>query len=92
MTVPTKCLDNELAKHNVTQQDVDFVLRSDISIWTAMTPSERGNDRIMFVGFDSNGRLLEVGIEYFDNENLEVVFHAASATPKYRKLFERIKP
>jgi len=43
----------------------------------------------MFVGFTAAGRLLEVGIEYFDEEEREHIFHANDATTYYRHLFER---
>jgi len=89
--VVTKYLKDELAKHGVTPKDADFVLRSQISIWEDMGPSKHGNDRLMFVGFSAGGRLLEVAVEYFDEEDIELVFHANDATPKYKKLFEGIR-
>jgi len=47
----------------------------------------------MFVGFAEDGRLIEVGVEYFDKADKERVFHADLATPKYQKLFKkRMKP
>jgi hypothetical protein len=87
----TKYVDAELSKHSVTSRDVDFVLRSTISIWNDMGPSIRGNDRLMFVGFDTSGRLLEIGVEYFDDMGVELIFHGDDATPRYRKLFERLR-
>jgi uncharacterized DUF497 family protein len=90
VVVTTKYLEAELARHGVTPKDADFVLRSPITVWDDMGPSERGNDRLMFVGFDSQGRLLEVAVEYFDEEDIELVFHGDDATPQYRKLFERM--
>ncbi len=87
----TKYKEAELLKHKITPKDVDFVLRSEISIWQELPPSRRGNDRVMLVGFDPAGRLLEVGVEYFDNEDTELIFHAIKATPGYRNLFTKIK-
>lgn len=87
----TKYLVDELAKHNVTPQDADFVLRSEISVWDNIGPSKRGNDRLMFVGLDSSGRLLEVGVEYLDDADQELAFHANDATARYRKMFERAR-
>jgi hypothetical protein len=47
----------------------------------------------MFVGFAEDGRLIEVGVEYFDKQEKERVFHADLATLKYQKLFKkRMKP
>jgi hypothetical protein len=64
-----------------------MVLRS--QVWEELGPSERGNDRVMFVGFSQDGRLVEVGVEYFDEQSEEWVFHADIATAKYKKLFEK---
>lgn len=51
-----------------------------------MTPSKRGNDRVMYVGWTSLGRLLEVGVEFMNKTQMQV-FHAMEATKSYRKLF-----
>jgi uncharacterized DUF497 family protein len=67
-----------LDRHGISKADVDDVLAT--GVWREMTPSERGNERLMFVGFTANGRLLEVGVEYFDQEDLEHVFHGNDAT------------
>ena len=45
------------------------------------------NLRIMFVGYNLAGRLLEIGIEY-KSEIRGYIFHAQSVSPKYRKLYE----
>ncbi len=84
----TKYVDHELFKNKITRKDADFVLRSQVSIWEDIGPSKRG---LMFTGFDSNGRLLEIAVEYFDEDDIELIFHTKDATPKRRKLFERIK-
>jgi hypothetical protein len=83
----TRYLDDEWAGRNISRKDIDAVLRS--FVFDDMGPSKRGNDRLMFVGFDSSGRLLEAGVEYIDNEDVELVFHANDATPKYKKLYTR---
>jgi len=83
--------DAQISKHGLSRRDVDFALRS--QVWDDLGVSERGNDRLMFVGFAEDGRLIEVGVEYFDKEDKERVFHADLATPKYQKLFKkRMKP
>jgi len=61
-------------------------------VWDDIGPTDGGNDRLMFVGFDPCGRLLEVGIEYIDAEDVELVFHANVATPHYEHLFARLRP
>ena len=58
-------------------------------IWEELGPSARGNERLMFIGFTSSGRLLEIGVEYFDDKNLEYVFHADDATTHYKKIFKQ---
>jgi uncharacterized DUF497 family protein len=87
----TKVLYNResLNRHGVTEAEADEVVAT--GIWNELTSSERGNDRLMFVGFTSGGRLLEVGVEYFDSKNMEYVFHADDATRHYRALFKKGK-
>lgn len=74
-----------LNRHGISVYESDEVIAH--GIWFEIEPSERGNNRLMFVGFTAEGRLLEVGIEYFDDEDLEHIFHANDATESYRKLF-----
>jgi uncharacterized DUF497 family protein len=76
-----------LDRHGISQADIDEVLAS--GIWEEMQPSERGNERLMFVGFTSGGRLLEAGVEYFDDEDREHIFHADDATNHYGQIFEK---
>lgn len=81
-------LDEELARHDVSRREVDDVLRHPMTIEVDMKPSDRNNPRIMFIGFTANLRLLEIGIEYFENGR-EQVFHADDVTPQYRQEFEK---
>jgi hypothetical protein len=76
-----------LERHGISPLDFDEVLAC--GIWDEMAPSQRGNARLMFVGFTSNGRLLEVGVEYFDDEDREHVFHADDANVQRRLEFEK---
>ena len=78
-----------LEKHNVTQDEINEVL-SNQPIDDDLPPSDRGNARIIFVGFTFAGRLLEIGMEYFE-DSTEYVFHAMDATKVYRLLFEKRK-
>lgn len=77
---------DSLNRHNISIADIDEVLGT--GIWEELTPSKRGYERLMFIGFTSEGRLLEVGIEYFDDNNIEHVFHADDASRRYRIIFE----
>lgn len=78
--------DKNLRKHNVTPQEVDQVLdvRNLSTRHYELSPSHRGNDRAMFVGFTFDGRFLEVGVETI-SEDGEYVFHADDATKQYRE-------
>jgi len=79
--------DESLKRHKVLHSEVDEVLFS--AIWEEIPPSERGNNRLMFVGFTAEGRLLEIGVEYFDDQDREHVFHAREATKASRDFFTR---
>lgn len=72
--------------HGLTEEDIEQVLATDATVWTTMTPSPDGHERAMVIGFDSQGRLLEVGIELTDDGY--VVFHANKATAASQRLFE----
>ncbi len=81
--------DKGLAKHRVSRLDVDQVL----SISNSSTRDfdlDLGLDdhlRIMFVGYNHAGRLLEVGVEFFSEEKA-IVFHGQAVSPKYKRLYE----
>jgi hypothetical protein len=79
--------DLGLKKHRINRSEVDDILdETSVSIECALPPSKRGNDRIMLVGFTSLGRLLEIGLEFF--EDSIHVFHANDATQEFRIQFE----
>jgi uncharacterized DUF497 family protein len=79
--------------HGVSQSEVDEVLRSDVTAEFDLSPSKRGNERIMLIGFSGDGRFLEIGIEFFLDEDRMHVFHANDATKQYSAEFEReVKP
>lgn len=77
-----------LQRHGVTPEEADEVVA--FGKWVEMTPSERGNDQLMFVGFTGEGRLVEVGVEYFDAEDREHIFHADDATQQYARLLTEL--
>ncbi len=76
-----------LDRHGISVEDADEVVAT--GIWEELIPSKRGKERLMFVGFTANGRLLEVGVEYFDDSSIEYFFHAQDATTRYRDIFRR---
>ena len=79
--------DQNLRKHKVSCSEVKEVLGSDLSFGEDLAPSDFGNDRTMIIGWTFEGRILEVGIEYFENEDREHVFHAMDAGKRYKKEF-----
>ena len=75
-----------LDKHGVTEQEADEVYATGMNF--DLEPNADGNDRIMVVGWTSNGRLLEIGIEYLANGD-EHIFHTSNATTPYRDKFKK---
>ena len=83
--------DESLIRHGAARKDVDEVL-SDKNISRRdfeLLQSIDGNLRLMFVGFNSAGRLLEIGVQFID-ENYEHIFHAQAVSPKFHKLYEEL--
>jgi uncharacterized DUF497 family protein len=76
-----------LQRHNVTQEEIQDVIASDLSFCEDLEPSERGYNRIMTIGWTEYGRVLEIGIEYFPR--YDHVFHAKDAGKAYVKSFEK---
>jgi uncharacterized DUF497 family protein len=82
---------DNLAKHNVNCGEIDEVLDCERRVEIEMQPSNRGNQRVMLVGFTSQARLLEVGIEFLPDS--DHVFPASDATKRFRFKFEQnVKP
>ncbi len=81
--------DHNLSKHGVSRSDVGEVLA--VSNMTTrefdISLSNKDNLRIIFVGFNYAGRLLEIGAE-LKSENKAYIFHGQSVSPHYRKLYE----
>ncbi len=53
-----------------------------------MIDSERGNSRVLLIGFNFSGQLLEVGVEVFSETHVHV-FHGDKASKHNSELFER---
>jgi uncharacterized DUF497 family protein len=81
--------DDNINKNGVTRREIQEVFESDLSIADDLEPSERGNDRAMIIGWTYSGRILEIGIEYFEYEDREHIFHALDAGKDYKKNFLR---
>jgi len=81
--------ETNIRKNGVSQSEIIEVFESDLSFAEELTPSERGNDRAMIIGWSFSGRILEIGIEYFEDEDREHVFHAMDAGKNFRQVFER---
>jgi uncharacterized DUF497 family protein len=78
--------EGNLRRHSVTLQEADQVLdaRNLTTRVFELSPARNGNERLMFVGFTQEGRLLEIGIEIISDED-EHVFHGMDATKQYRQ-------
>ncbi len=76
-----------IKKNRVTVDEILEVIESDLSIAENLVPSERGNVRVMIIGWTFSGRILEIGIEYI--ADTEHVFHAMNAGKRYKKDFLR---
>lgn len=81
--------DSNLAKHGITKEEVKEVFASDLTFPMDLDPSDRGNNRAMLIGWTQSGRILEIGIEYFDDEDREHIFHAMDAGKQYKNAFEK---
>jgi hypothetical protein len=82
-------------KHGVTAEQMDDVLRSEYSEIFDEGFDRTGHYSAIYVGFDSQGNLLEVKAKFIslttsDDDNTHV-FHADKATTKYRRLFNQKK-
>jgi hypothetical protein len=87
--VNVRYLEANWKGRGITPLDVDFVMRSTISAEEEMSDGVGGTLRVMFVGYTQSARLLEVGVEYLDDQE-ELVFHADDATPYYENLFREV--
>ena len=73
--------------HGVTQECVQDVLANQwgLTKWFEIHEDADGNSQDMVVGFDNEGRLLEIGMTYIYDD--EVVFHADAATPDWQNRY-----
>lgn len=55
--------DDNLRKHGLTRDEADEILDTDLKMEEPMSDSERGNARVMLIGFNFSGQLLEIGVE-----------------------------
>lgn len=76
-----------LRKNGISKEEIKEVFASDLSYAEDLEASERGNNRAMIIGWTFSGRILEIGIEYFENEDREHIFHGMEAGKQYKKDF-----
>lgn len=74
----------------ITREQADQVLDYPDNELFELPPARNGNDRIMVVGFDFNANLIEVGVEYI-NDNHEHIFHGTQVTTQWRNAFNMRK-
>lgn len=82
-------------KHGITHEQIDDVLRSTYSEVFDEGFDRTGHYSAMYVGFDSQGNLIEVMVKFIEVsigcEGYVRVFHADKATKKYCYLFTQRK-
>ncbi len=74
-------------KHGYTKDDVETVISGALTRIFEEGPGESGW-RVLFVGFNNSPELLEILVEYCENER-EVCFHIAKATRENQLRYER---
>jgi len=79
--------DGNLRKNGISHIEVQEVFASDLSFAEDLKPSGRGNGRVMIIDWTQSGRILEIGVEYFETEDREHIFHAMDAGKAYKKAF-----
>jgi uncharacterized DUF497 family protein len=84
----TRYEDENLHKNGVSRAEVQEVFASELSFAEDLSPSDRGNDRAMVIGWTHAGRILEIGIEYFEDEDREHIFHGMDAGKTYKQTFK----
>ncbi len=83
-------IDPEAFKHGKSAEEIEFVFASYVTEWFEIGLSERGNERAMLVGFDSDGNAMEIGVELIpsdDGDDEVYFFHAMKATPEWKKKY-----
>lgn len=70
-------------RDGITEQDAQFVFDHSKPF---MLPDGISGTRVMYVGWNLRGNLIEIGIE-FSSQHTCTVFHASKATKPYRKRF-----
>jgi hypothetical protein len=80
--------NESLRRHEITRTDVDEVLAVDNPTTRDfdLPLSNYGRLRLMFVGYNFSGRLLEIGVEFI-SEIKAHIFHAQTVSPRYRKFY-----
>jgi uncharacterized DUF497 family protein len=79
--------DNSLRRGNVTRAEVIEALDDPLTLEVEEGQSRRGNPTIMYVGKTQSERLLEVGVEYKQEETH--VYHARKANAHYIIRYEK---
>jgi uncharacterized DUF497 family protein len=78
-----------IKKNKVSIAEIMEVFQSELSFAVDMSPSQRGNDRVMIIGWTHTGRVLEISVEYFDHGEREHIFHARNAGIAFELEFRR---
>ncbi len=73
-------------KHGITREQIEQIVAYGKPF--ELEGSATGLETVMYVGWDNDADLLEVGVAYPENDE-EFVFHAAKASKAYR---EKVNP
>jgi hypothetical protein len=80
---------DSLKRHRVTPALIDEVLEGSMVSYFAIEDDKHGDRTCeMVVGFTMRDRLLEIGLRY-ESKTEAFVFHAQTASPHFRALFEK---
>ena len=72
-------------KHGCTETIADYVI--DFGLWYELHDSDRGNNQVMYVGWDELGnQLWEIGIELCSENEDDWAFHAQLASKKSKDM------
>jgi len=82
-------------KHGITQDQIDDILRSAHTEVFDEGFDRTGHYNAMYVGFDSQGTLLEVKVKFgnsrVSSKESVCIFHADKARKKYQRWFNQRK-
>ncbi len=77
--------EDSLKRHKATHEEIEEAIADPLRVEAAYSESKNGNPTTIWVGATLKGRLLEIGIEYMENE--DHIYHASSCRNHYQWLY-----